>query len=311
VNTVPLYYIVERLTRLQRAKSVYQCAFRESQSRPARGPGATFRRSSSTVPFHSGTSAKYNALAITSRHRRGQQHESPDNRSEREDRRHRRSCKGCRNRTGDDDEYDRTSWARTPVCGTAEPRLPFVTSAAPPSTTDIATMTITYLRNDALCNAGAIAPLSALSTESAPSYRSSVPYRGLHVRVRTALCTTYADPTAASVSTLSSRVGVIPCHTISFCKVSQLALGLRRHRGPRSRRAPKLGGLRIGELQQCAGLLERETRQSWKHLRWIPVTKVAYEVRLDMTCGNEFLLTVVTRLAPAEEFVVDFCVVES
>ena len=99
------------------------------------------------------------------------------------------------------------------VRGSAEPKPGSVTSAAPPTRADVATMTMTYVRNDALCSAGAIARLTASSAESAPSYRSSVPCRGFHVRVRTASCTTYANATAASVSTLSSSAGVSPCHT--------------------------------------------------------------------------------------------------
>ena len=55
----------------------------------------------------------------------------------------------------------RTSCAVMLVRGTAEPRPGSVTSAAPPTRADVATMTMTYVRNDALCNAGAIARLTA------------------------------------------------------------------------------------------------------------------------------------------------------
>ena len=57
--------------------------------------------------------------------------------------------------------------------------------------------------------------LIASSPESAPSYRSSLPRRGLHVRVRTASCTTCANATAARVRALSTSAGVTPCHTAS------------------------------------------------------------------------------------------------
>ena len=77
------------------------------------------------------------------------------------------------------------------------------------------TMTMTYVRNEALCNAGAIARLTALSPESVPSYRSSLPRRGFHVRVRTDSCTPYANAAAASVNALSSKAGVTPCQTAS------------------------------------------------------------------------------------------------
>ena len=72
------------------------------------------------------------------------------------------------------------------VRGTAEPRPGAVTSAAPPTRTVVATMTMTYVRSDALCSAGAMARLTAFSAESAPSYTSSVPCRRLPLRVRTA-----------------------------------------------------------------------------------------------------------------------------
>ena len=59
----------------------------------------------------------------------------------------------------------RTSWAVMLVRGTAEPKPGSVTSAAPPTTTVVTTMTMTYVRNDALCSAGAIARLTASSPD--------------------------------------------------------------------------------------------------------------------------------------------------
>ena len=63
----------------------------------------------------------------------------------------------------------RTSGTVMLVRGTAGPRPGAVISTAPPIRTVVATMTMTYVRSDALCSAGAMVRLTALSTESAPS----------------------------------------------------------------------------------------------------------------------------------------------
>ena len=150
------------------------------------------------------------------------------NRPQRENGRYRRLCEGRRDCPGDDDDDDED----VRDCdagmrhGRAQARVQ--NSTAPPTSTVVATMTMTYVRSDALCSAGAMVRLTAVSIVSALDILGSMPRVATSASERLRAPRT-PSPTAASVSTLSSSAGVTPCQTAQR--------DIDRHAGDRGRRS--------------------------------------------------------------------------